>query len=70
MPGNRALINYEKCRPEQCANGTCAATLACSRKLIKQEEPNEMPMMDPLLCQGCGDCIKACPLEAIKMAMM
>ena len=70
MPGNRALINYEKCVPEHCADGTCAAALVCPRKLIKQEAPHEMPMMDPLLCQGCGDCLKACPLGAIRLAIV
>jgi translation initiation factor RLI1 len=67
MPGNRAAINYEKCRPKQCPGGICTAALACSRKLIKQEAPDEEPMIDPLLCMGCGDCLKACPLEAIKI---
>ena len=70
MPGNRAIINYEKCHPEQCENGICAAALACARKLLKQEAPNEVPVMDPLLCLGCSDCLKACPLEAIKMAVV
>ena len=70
MQGNRAVINYEKCHPEQCESGICAAALACARKLLKQEASNEMPVMDPFLCLGCGDCLRACPLEAIRMAVV
>jgi translation initiation factor RLI1 len=70
MPGNRALINYEKCNPERCEGGICAAAKACSRKLFKQEAPNEMPMIDPLLCIGCGDCLRACLLDAITLAVV
>ena len=67
MPGDRALIKYEKCHPERCDNGVCIAALACNYKVLKQVEPNEMPMMDPLLCMGCGDCMRACPAGAIRI---
>ena len=67
MPGKMALVNYNQCRPEQCDNGVCAAALACPRKLLKQEAPYETPMPDPALCQACGDCVRACPRQAVQI---
>jgi translation initiation factor RLI1 len=67
LPGKMALIDYKKCHPEKCDNGICSAALACSHKLLKQEALNEIPMTDPFLCQGCGDCVRACPLKAIEI---
>ncbi len=62
MPGKMALVDYGKCRPERCDSGICAAVLACSPKLLKQEAPYEIPMTDPFLCRGGGDCVRACLL--------
>lgn len=70
MPGKMALTDYKKCHPERCDSGVCAAALACSHKLIKQEAPFETPMTDPSICQGCGDCVRACPLKAIEIVRM
>jgi translation initiation factor RLI1 len=70
MPSKTALVDYKKCHPEKCDSGVCAAVLACSHKLIKQETPYEIPMMDPSVCRGCGDCVRACPLKAIKIVTM
>lgn len=67
MSGKTALVDYNKCEPERCDCGICAAALACSRKLLTQEAPYESPMMDPSPCKGCGDCILACPLKAIEI---
>lgn len=68
MPSKLALVDYKKCRPEKFDSSVCATTLACSRKLLRQEAPYEIPMTDPSVCQGCGDCVRACPLEAIEIA--
>jgi Fe-S-cluster-containing hydrogenase component 2 len=44
--------------------------MACDYKVLKQLDPNEMPMMDYLLCLGCGDCMRACPMGAIRITRM
>lgn len=62
-----ARVAYDKCHPEQCDGGICAAARACSRRLLWQEAPGEIPVTDPTLCQGCGDCGRACPAEAIQI---
>ncbi|MFC2018713.1 4Fe-4S binding protein [Chloroflexota bacterium] len=67
MPGKMALVDYNKCHPEECEDGICAAALACPRKLLQQEAAGQIPMPDPALCKGCGDCARACPLQAIKL---
>jgi len=67
MPKQAAFINYQRCEPEHCRNGLCQAVLACPRKLLKQEEPFEMPDAYTNMCIGCGICLRACPKEAIQM---
>jgi translation initiation factor RLI1 len=61
-----AVVNYQKCKPEDCKGGVCTATIACKRKSLLQEIPFEMPD-SPMICVGCGDCVQACPLEAVIM---
>jgi len=67
MPGKMALVDYKKCHPKNCDSGICAAAVACPHKLLKQEAPYEAPMTYPSLCQGCGDCVRACTLRAIQI---
>lgn len=62
-----AMVDYGKCRPEQCDSGVCAATLACPHKLLEQEAPYEAPMPNPSICRGCAKCVLACPIEAIRL---
>lgn len=69
MPSKVALVDYNKCRPDQCNGGVCQATLACRYKQLKQEKVNEAPM-NPFVCRGCGDCVRACPMNAIEIAKM
>jgi translation initiation factor RLI1 len=66
MPAPMAFLDYTKCRPEACLDGLCKATQACRYKLLKQEKPFEAPMMDPYICRGCNQCVRACPLKAIQ----
>ena len=47
MPSKMALVDYNKCHPEKHDRRVCAAALACSYELLKQETPHEMPMPDP-----------------------
>jgi translation initiation factor RLI1 len=70
MPKKMALVQFDKCRPGVCKNGICAAAEACPRKLITQEDPYDIPMTDPSLCKGCGDCANACPAKAIMIMDM
>ena len=67
MPKPRAMINFQKCHPERCEEGTCVAVAACKYKLIKQEAPYDLPIPNPSVCRGCGDCARACPYKAIVM---
>jgi NAD-dependent dihydropyrimidine dehydrogenase PreA subunit len=27
----------------------------------------ELPLLDPTLCTGCGDCVRVCPMECLEM---
>lgn len=67
MTGKIAIVDYHKCDPSVCGEGVCVAVAACPRNLLKQEAPYEPPMTDPAPCRGCGDCMLACPLKAIKV---
>jgi len=71
MPKRQALINYQKCLPDECApnDGICLAVRACPHSIMEQEEAYEAPMIVYAdLCQGCGDCSQACSLDAIIIA--
>lgn len=63
----RALIDYRRCDPALCPEGICAAARACKRRVLRQEAPFEVPMPSPLPCRGCGDCVRECPLDTVKI---
>jgi len=63
-----ALVDYNKCHPEECGDGVCAASEACTDNLLRQEAPYSAPMADPFSCRTCGDCVRACPLKAVQLA--
>ena len=68
MPYPRAVIDYQKCQPEKCGNGICAAAAACPQKVLKQEAPFEFPLARPSkLCKGCAKCNDACPAKALRI---
>ncbi|MFC1962330.1 4Fe-4S binding protein [Chloroflexota bacterium] len=63
-----ALVHYDRCRPQGCDGGVCVAVKACPHKLLQQENAYEVPMPNPSLCRGCGDCARACPTRAIEIS--
>ena len=67
MGKKAAFIDPDKCNPLTCNDGICLAKMKCPRKIIKQEEPYEMPFVygNGELCRGCFLCEKACPSKAI-----
>ena len=69
MPKRIAIIDYGKCRPQSCSVDRCQALLACPRpdEILVQEVPGDYPYVMQDLCRGCGDCARACPLEAVHM---
>ena len=62
-----AVIDYSKCNPKECEGGICKVVQECPKKLLRQEEPYEMPDIFPNMCVGCAQCITVCPLGAVKM---
>ena len=62
-----ALLDFEKCHPEECKGGVCAASQACPLKLLQQETPFTIPVPEPSACRACGDCVRACPQKAIQL---
>jgi translation initiation factor RLI1 len=70
MPGKMAVIDFSRCRPEECNSGVCPAVLACRRKILIQEKPGEVPMVNPAVCSSCSDCVRACRLNAIKITLV
>jgi translation initiation factor RLI1 len=65
MGRKTALVDYDRCRPQQCP--VCLAAAACERRLMAQESILSPPMTDPGICRGCGDCVRACPLKAVSI---
>jgi translation initiation factor RLI1 len=69
MPNPVAIIDYQKCHPDRCDSGVCAAMLECPNKVMTQEAPYDFPFSSPShFCRGCAKCTQACPFEAIHMA--
>lgn len=68
MPNPTAMIDYQKCSPEKCDSGVCAAMLECPKKVLRQEAPYEFPFSHPShFCKGCGICVQACLFTAIRI---
>ena len=68
MPKKVAVVDYEKCHPDNCDHGVCLAALACEHGNLVQESAYEAPEINPAKwCHGCAECVKACPLKVIKI---
>ncbi len=66
-----ARVDYAICRPAKCApeSGICPAVKSCPRRVIEQlDGASEPPLVYQNLCQACGECVEACPLDAIRMS--
>lgn len=59
--GHQAVIRQPECT--QC--GTCLCCRFDAVKVDTQETGDEIYRIDPLLCEGCGLCVRLCPTEAI-----
>jgi ATP-binding cassette subfamily E protein 1 len=65
-----AHIDFQICDPAKHdpEKGICTAAEACTHGLLEQEEPFEGPiLMSASMCVGCGNCVTACPLGAIRV---
>ena len=67
MPKKCIAVDYQTCEPDNCPDGICQAALLCERKILYQEAPYEMPEVRAAMCLGCSICLKACPLDALRM---
>ena len=70
MPKPKAVIKYKMSPPEKCNHdhGKCRAVEVCKHEILKQEELYESPGIYPIfMCKVCGDCLQACPLDAIML---
>lgn len=63
----KALLNPDRCRPEECESGRCAVRSVCKVKAIYQDEPFEAPFVDWSRCHACSKCVVACPAKAISL---
>ena len=69
-PGNGAMkiaqVDFDMC--EACS--PCPARAACRTKALIKMGPDEQAIVKPSDCMGCGDCVAACPFNAVSMKEM
>ncbi|MBT4651248.1 ribosome biogenesis/translation initiation ATPase RLI [Candidatus Woesearchaeota archaeon] len=65
-----AIIDRDKCHPEECGNFLCAKLCPVNRTgtdCIAEHEIHKKAKIDEVLCTGCGICPNRCPFQAIQI---
>ncbi|MFH0701698.1 MAG: ribosome biogenesis/translation initiation ATPase RLI [Candidatus Woesearchaeota archaeon] len=65
-----AIIERQKCHPQECGGYLCAKLCPINRtgaECITPNETTKKAQIDEMLCTGCGICPKRCPYEAIQI---
>jgi len=67
VPQPRIAIDYQACDPSSCEESVWASAQICERKVLRQENPGELPEIYPNLGLGCVDWISVCPKNALRI---
>ena len=59
----RAEVNWDICR----ACNPCSARLSCKTRAVVEIDAEEPAFVDLARCNGCDDCLPACPYGAIAL---
>jgi ATP-binding cassette subfamily E protein 1 len=65
-----AVINYDKCHPQECGNFLCMRVCPVNRtekECITKTEEEELPQISEEMCIGCQICVVKCPFRAISI---
>ena len=65
-----AVLNINMCDPHTCdpEHGICCAAKACPKGILEQEDPFDICILtSETMCVACGDCVRACPLNALSI---
>ncbi|MFA6461276.1 MAG: ribosome biogenesis/translation initiation ATPase RLI [Candidatus Woesearchaeota archaeon] len=65
-----AIIERQKCHPQDCGNYLCAKICPVNRtgvECIRADPVTTKAQIDELLCTGCGICPRRCPYGAIQI---
>ena len=64
-----AIIDRQKCHPQECGNYLCAKLCPVNRAgadcIYPGDDDKKKARIDEMLCTGCGICPKRCPFGAI-----
>src|SRR3989344_948249 len=66
-----AIIDREKCHPQECGNYLCAKLCPVNRAgadcITPGDDVHKKARIDEMLCTGCGICPNRCPFGAIEI---